>query len=135
MTRLFTIQPHAWPAPPSPWSFSTLREIEACPRRWALSSAAYPEIWQSAGYPPSLTVKALAGQVIHEAVELISTSLSQSACTNLRDAAAVEVLRRIGGLTAILRSLIESNLARVRINPRMSHAVEQIAMELFRDIP
>ena len=40
-----------WPEPPKFWSFSSLREAKACPRRYALSRATYSEIWDKRGYP------------------------------------------------------------------------------------
>src|SRR2546430_2535646 len=50
------VSPSTWPSPPTEMSVSTLRELEACPRRWALSSARYPEIWDRVGYPPKLNI-------------------------------------------------------------------------------
>jgi len=31
-----TVAPATWPRPPADMTVSTLNEIEACPRRWAL---------------------------------------------------------------------------------------------------
>ena len=46
--------PHAWADVPAWMSFSDLRNIEGCPRRWSLSSASYPDIWSGRGYPPKM---------------------------------------------------------------------------------
>src|SRR4051812_17115060 len=89
--------PGAWPGLPSTWSFSVLREIESCPRRWALRAAEYPTIWDGAGYPPLLSIRGLEGQVIHEAVKKVAAALSEGGCQSARDGAAVEVLRGLGG--------------------------------------
>ena len=43
--------PDTWPEPPREMSVSSLRAIESCPRRWALSTASYPNLWRGIGYP------------------------------------------------------------------------------------
>lgn len=53
-THWRVVTPATWPAPPAVMSVSTYAEIEECPRRWALSSAEYPELWGGRGYPPKL---------------------------------------------------------------------------------
>ena len=55
------LAPTTWPDPPAEMSVSTNAEIDECPRRWALSAANYPDIWDGRGYPPKLQVAALAG--------------------------------------------------------------------------
>lgn len=57
-------QPSAWPKAPRCMSFSTLSELEACPRRWALSVADYPHVWEKRGYPPRPQITALEGAVV-----------------------------------------------------------------------
>ena len=39
------------PGPPPLWSFSSLREVGACPRRYALARASYPDLWDGRGLP------------------------------------------------------------------------------------
>jgi len=127
--------PDAWPDLPSAWSFSVLREIESCPRRWALRAAEYPNIWESSGYPPLLSVRGLEGQVIHEAVKRIAGALSEGGCQSVSDSAAVEVLRGLGGYTKVLNELIEKVVGRHRSNPRMQRVQEQVSAELGREVP
>ena len=67
-THWRVVTPATWPAPPAEMSVSTYAEIEECPRRWALSSAEYPELWGGRGYPPKLQVAALAGIKTHTSV-------------------------------------------------------------------
>jgi hypothetical protein len=129
------IQPSHWPSRPSPWSFSVLKGIEDCPRRWALSAAAYPEIWDFTGYPPLMNVKALAGQVIHEAIKKISAALMDAGCGSMRESAAVPILRDIGGFTNVLNTILERTVGRYRANPRVARVLDRITAELIRDIP
>jgi hypothetical protein len=129
------LQPSGWPGPPSPWSFSVLKGIEDCPRRWALSAGTYPDVWDSTGYPPLINVKALAGQVIHEAIKKISSALMDAGCRSMRDGAAVPILRDIGGFTNVLNAIIERTVGRYRANPRVARVVDRSTAELIRDIP
>src|ERR1035437_6208974 len=128
-------EPRAWPGLPSMRSFSVLREIESCPRRWALGAAEYPTVWDGTGYPPLLSVKALEGQVIHEAVKRIAAALSEGGCHSIRDSAAVEVLRDVGGFTKVLHRVIEQVVGRHRTNPRMARVQEQLGAALVREVP
>src|SRR4051794_21748091 len=106
--EMFTITaPKAWPEPPSPWYFSVLMQIERCPRRWALSSAAFPELWDGKGFPPALNSRALAGQVIHDVIGIVSLAMADAGCSHARDAAAVDVLRKMGGFNVLLRDSID----------------------------
>ncbi|MGD0779140.1 MAG: PD-(D/E)XK nuclease family protein [Candidatus Solibacter sp.] len=133
---MFTvITPKAWPAPPAPWHFSVLKEIEACPRRWALSAAAFPDVWEGVGYPPAVNSKALAGQVIHAVVSLACVALADAGCSRLRDAAAVEVLRRMGGFTNVLRQTIDRIIDRHRKNPRLRYSLDHVRNDLLQEIP
>ena len=43
--------PAEWPKAPKWMSFSTLYELEACPRRWSLNTAEYPTICDQQRYP------------------------------------------------------------------------------------
>jgi len=127
--------PGAWPSPPSTWSFSVLREVESCPRRWALRASEYPTVWDGTGYPPLLSVKALEGQVIHETVKKIAAALSEGGCQSVREAASVEVLRALGGFTKVLNEVMEQVVGRHRGNPRMERVQEQVGAELLRAVP
>ena len=111
--------PATWPEPPREMSVSSLRAIEACPRRWALAAASYPELWQGAGYPPRIQLSRLTGTVVHRAIERIVSSLALADCGSLSDPCAPAVIRELGGFTSILRSCIEETVARQAGNPRI----------------
>lgn len=127
--------PQTWPEAPSPWNFSVLKEIEACPRRWALSAAAYPDVWGGTGYPRALNTNALKGQIIHAVVTTVSSALATAGCVSARDGAAVEVLRGLGGMTGVLQEAIDRALERHRKNPRAVRAMDRVRNDLLKDIP
>lgn len=110
-------------------------EIEECPRRWALSAAAYPELWSGRGYPPKLQVAALAGSVVHLALELITKRLMQAGVPLLSDPCATQVLRELGGYTRIVEGCVERILKRYADNPRASALVDHAQRTLQGQVP
>lgn len=113
----------AWgyfPEMPPLWSFSSLKDVEACPRRWMLSRASYPDIWDKRGYPQVPHPAALLGDVIHRALEVIVEALNSSGCTATNASDAVEILRGLGGLSAVLREAIADKVEGLADNPRIS---------------
>lgn len=133
---MFTITaPKTWPAPPSLWTFSLLKQVEDCPRRWALAAAAFPELWDGAGYPRALNAKALAGQIIHSVVGQVSLAIADAGCSHVRDAAAIDVLRKMGGFSLLLRAAINGVIERHRTNPRVRDTLELLRKELVQDMP
>src|SRR5690348_5755829 len=107
-------------------SVSTHADIEECPRRWALGAAQYPDIWSGRGYPPRLQVAALAGSVVHLALELITKQLTVAGVPSLTDPSATQVLRELGGYTRVVEDCVDRLLRRFSDNPRalplMEHA-------------
>jgi PD-(D/E)XK nuclease superfamily len=120
------LAPTTWPDPPSEMSVSTYAEIDECPRRWALGAAEYPDIWSRRGYPPKLQATALAGSVVHLALELITKQLMRAGVPSLNDGSATQVLRGLGGYTRVVEDCVERILKRFSDNPRalplMEHA-------------
>ncbi|MCZ2152959.1 MAG: PD-(D/E)XK nuclease family protein [Bryobacterales bacterium] len=134
--KMFAISsPAYWSAIPAPWHFSALKDVEECPRRWALSSARYPDMWDSGGYPPVLNAKALAGQVIHAAVRAVTLAFAEAGCADVRDATGVKVLRSMGGFTAILHGAIDRVLDRQPTNPRVRERLDVLTSELLQSVP
>ncbi|MFL0241974.1 PD-(D/E)XK nuclease family protein [Mycobacterium sp. SMC-17] len=107
------------PAPPSNWSYSALKEVEACPRKYALSRARYPDLWGGRGYPRLPTTAALMGDVIHDALETIVTALADHGCRSATGPAAIGVLRGLNGLTAVVERSLARRLERLMDNPRI----------------
>lgn len=60
-----------WALEPDWFSYSSFRELEACPRRWMLRRASFPAVWDRHGYPEVPYLASLRGDVVHRALEQI----------------------------------------------------------------
>jgi hypothetical protein len=127
--------PDRWPDPPTDMTVTTLLEIEACPRRWALMAASYPTLWSGRGYPPRLTLAGLGGTVVHLALEQITRAFVEAGCRSSAEPAAVQVMRALGGYTSILHNCIQVVQNRILSNPRASRIGDQITRSLRAQIP
>lgn len=127
--------PSDWAEAPEWMSFSRLREIEACPRRWSLASASYHEIWSRRGYPPKVYLAPLAGQIIHAALETIVTSLNRAGCVSVKDETFVRVMRELGGYTRIVEGTIKNICNDLQDNPRFTAKYNYISTKLRDSVP
>nr|ART37110.1 D86 [uncultured bacterium] len=116
-------------------SVSTHAEIDECPRRWALSAAEYPELWSGRGYPPKLQLAALAGSVVHLALEVITKEFTRAGVPSLSDPSAPQVLRELGGYTHVLEECVERILKRYVDNPRAGALMEHAQRTLRGQVP
>lgn len=130
-----SVAPNAWPDPPAEMTVSALREIEACPRRWALSLADYPSLWGDRGYPARANVKALAGTVVHTVLETVTKELVKAGCPSVLDASAVTVLQQLGGWSKVVGLAIDRLVARCAANPRLSRLSEYFSRSLRAMVP
>ena len=116
-------------------SFSALRDIEECPRRWGLKNATFPQFVGVSGYPTKPSVPAFRGLVIHSVLEEI---LRRSAGEKEKTLGArvVHVLREGGGLSLIVQDQAESILKKYNRNPRAQYlsAVIQRQPEFFSQV-
>lgn len=108
------------PEVPPIWSYSSLEDVEGCPRRYALSRADYPDLWDRRGYPRLPVPAAIRGDVVHGALEIIVKALVKANCRSTRSAEAVAVLRELGGYTKVAEDVLSTQLARFDANPRLS---------------
>src|SRR5688572_25177922 len=100
-------KPAAWPREPAVFSFSTLMAVELCPRQWALRNASYViDDAEIRGYPQSIGMARLVGQILHLACESIVRADSVQAVSGVGGR-----LRSLGGASQILRSAIDSALS------------------------
>lgn len=127
--------PVTWPEAPPEMSVTTLAEVDACPRRWALGAASYPEIWDGRGYPPRARLRTLAGTVVHLVLETITRELVRARCPSVQDPAAISVMRVLGGYTKIVNDCIDRVLERLASNPRATHLLEYAARSLRGQVP
>lgn len=122
--------------PPDHWSYSSLKEVAACPRRYALERASYPDLWDRLGYPPLPTAAALFGNVVHGALEAIVKALTEAGVQSLNAVEATKVLRGMGGLTAVVEEATSRQLAPLDANPRLDvDRRQRIARDLRAQTP
>ncbi|MEH0843119.1 PD-(D/E)XK nuclease family protein [Micromonospora sp. CPCC 205711] len=125
-----------WPQRPDLWSYSSLKEVEACPRRWMLTRAQYPDLWSRSGYPMMPVIAAVFGDVVHSSLEAILKALVAAGCESTRVAGAAHVLRELGGITAVVEHALKDRLARLVGNPRLNRdRGRRVGRELSDRVP
>lgn len=125
-----------WPTTPALWSYSSLKEMEVCPRRWMLSRATYPDLWDRRGYPALPAVAVIFGNVVHGVVERLAQSLADAGIDSATPGAVIRVLGDQGGWRGIVMREIEHQLARFDDNPRANaERVERVREELIHRAP
>ncbi|RJX20734.1 MAG: hypothetical protein C4575_05770 [Desulforudis sp.] len=127
--------PATWPDLPKEMTFTTLSEIESCPRRWALGAAHYPEIWEGRGYPQSVQPSTAAGSVVHLALETIMKGLVSAGCASVQDPAVFNVMKSLGGYTTIINKCADQVLGRFADNPRAQGLLESVSRFLRSQAP
>jgi hypothetical protein len=124
------------PGPPEHWSYSTLKEVELCPRRYVLGHATYPELWEGFGYPQTPNPAALFGDIVHDALERVIRALAKAGSTSSNSEAGFAVLQELGGYTAVAEAALSSRLQRLDGNPRVSPERRgRLEQQLERRIP
>jgi hypothetical protein len=124
-----------WAATPAKWSYSSLGEVEACPRRWMLGRAAYPTIWNRSGYPGRPSPGGIRGTVMHRAIEMVLERLTAAGCPTVGDPAATAVLKALGGYTKLVETVLENELTNLGQNPRAAPIVDALALQLRSGVP
>jgi len=132
-------------------SYSVLRDIETCPRRWSLRRADYSGCWNGRGYPGAPAFGTIEGQLVHASLERIvktAGAVEDARDTkgdghNASDLASahkpihdvIESLRRLGGITPVLSAELATLVTTWKSNPRMRHRVREWEAELQRRLP
>lgn len=129
------VRPDKWPDPPTRFSYSALKEIETCARRWALTRGDYSASLGRKGYPRKPREGTLAGEVAHLALQKIATALQTAGCMGPDDPAVVAALRGLGGLSAVLESCTGEVMGDAATNPRAAHRMEHLRSDLMRRLP
>lgn len=127
--------PAEWPPAPTAMSFTALRAIEQCPLSWSLSRATYPHLWGERGYPGRAMIGTISGQILHLAMESISSSLVLSEGDSTVESRVVSVLISLGGLTAVLRKAADAVCSSLRTNPRINHRLPELLQLIERELP
>jgi PD-(D/E)XK nuclease superfamily len=131
---LFATPPFQWAPVPDWCSFWWLIEVETCPRRVALRSANYPDVWNKTGYPPKPQVAAIVGQIVHATVGTIVTTLRSRGAASVREPDAISILRELGGFSKIISRVVTEVLDRIADNPRL-HSTDRLQSEILRRLP
>ncbi len=109
MTDLYTLQgPTKWAAPPAGFSFSSLHAIDACPRRWQMLRSEWGE---HARFPQRAHPKAVEGNIVHRALELLIRALGRAGRPALGSTAFREVIREMGFWELFRADIDEANAA------------------------
>lgn len=66
--------PSKWAQPPARFSFSSLQAVSACPRRWQLLHSEWGSFRR---FPERVHPSAVEGQIVHEALDLLSRALGR----------------------------------------------------------
>ena len=114
------------------WSASTLKEVEECPKRFALRRASFPEIWSRTGFPNRISTAQVKGIVVHEVVSKIMNSLQNS--SELPEISVLTFLKERGGYLELLKITLEKELLLASSNPRARLMVESIKQEILSDL-
>ncbi|HEY9226892.1 MAG TPA: PD-(D/E)XK nuclease family protein, partial [Gemmatimonadaceae bacterium] len=101
----------------------------------------YPQLSSEKGYPSAAAPGAIAGQVVHAALERI-VGAAREAVANGRCATegepmglVVDVLRSLGGISAVLEAVIAGIVTEWDANPRVRPRARELADELRRQVP
>lgn len=124
------------PDPPRYWSYSSLKEVETCPRRYVLGHALFPDLWDGIGYPQLPYQAALFGSVVHDSLARIIAALAQAGCFATNSPGAVSVLRELGGYSEVAREALGRRLRKMEGNPRVdADRLTRIQEQLEARIP
>lgn len=124
-----------WPSLPEWFSYSSLAELDLCPRRWSLERATYPDLWTGRGYPDLPHVASLLGDIIHGSLEQIVRAFADAGVVDTRSVEAVHVLRDLGGYTAIVTSVLQERVASLDSNPRIASRRQAFERALRDRVP
>jgi len=116
-------------------SFTTINEIETCPQKWLLQNSNYPNTWDHKGYPKSITISRLEGEILHVALKKITTLFIENKCENIYDEKAVFILRKEGGYNKIISDCVKDVLAQYKGNPRYEIKREPYLKLIKQKIP
>jgi len=127
--------PSTWPSAPDQMTFTALKEIETCPRRFALGAANYPHIWTHAAYPQRLNLASLAGTLVHNVIEAVLSQLAREGCDHIHSDQTVVVMRRLGGFSRILEDNLSRLLRSYESNPRVLRTIDATKRLLRAQLP
>lgn len=127
--------PKTWATVPKVMSYSRLRAIEKCPRSWSLNHSKYENLGRVGSYPSKPNFHTVIGNVIHLAIEKLINKLSESDCKTFTHPRSIEVLKSLGGFTALVELSLDETLVRLSTNQRSSEVIGYLEEEIRGNIP
>lgn len=118
------------PEPLTTMSYSTLVDAERCPRRWWLTHARYPHLWNEWGYPQPFSLPLSTGRIVHRAIETLIKAADSSDTNEHGPMALAAALHRIGGYMHLLNCSMLEEIDALRRNPRVEEQLEWIERDL-----
>jgi hypothetical protein len=100
-----------------------------------LRRATYPDIWNRRGYPESPSLPALAGDIIHHALELVIKAMASRGCETANAPCAVQAMQELGGYTAVVSAAADRRLAALEGNPRIQDRIATLRQALHQRRP
>lgn len=123
--------PDQWPDIPKWLTYSTVKQVEECPRQWGLKRGKYPNVWDEYGYPPQTSIPILRGRVIHRSVEKILNAMRDGDPSSSPQA----IVEKLGGYSAVVEAEIEAVLDQnVLSNPRMHSQATDMESDLRESV-
>ena len=127
--------PCEWATPPEFWSLSSLRDVESCPRRWALRRSSYSLLGAEHSYPSRPSLPVVEGVVVHEALEVLIRALVEAGCTTMHSESAISVMRHLGGISTVITKAIDNALRGYDGNVRAENLKDRLGEVLKSRTP
>jgi hypothetical protein len=130
------LSPSQAPRLPSHYSYTSLVQIENCPRRWWLSHSEYHG-WDG-GYPEPVSPAAMLGSIVHATLERFSADYARVISTG--DEKAIQEFRKQFPLRATVQAERQTFLLRAKTNIRTDLAALEAnvsvdaCISLFKDL-
>lgn len=133
----FLARPTEWAAPPKMYSFSSLKQIDECPRRWQLQYSKYEGLDR---YPSRPNPAAVEGRIIHSLLEKLFRALACYGMPLIGSETFQKCISEIDINLAISRSIRDYE-ERIALNPRghgfqLRSSIQQLrnkVVQIFRD--
>ena len=116
-------------------SFHILQEAERCPLASVLRRSQYSQLWNRSGYPKKPIVPAAIGIIVHSSAQRLMRELMKDGVCSTRDEKAIETLRRLGGLSAVIKEEMSAFIQSEQINPRFQSFALAFERNLTNKLP
>lgn len=123
--------PTEWAQAPAEFSFSSLREMEACPRRWQLAHSSYQTLKRC----PSRAVEAaIVGTIIHEVLEALVGALTDRGLPEPDSDLWCEAMAAVGVMATVRAKLVRVEQEHVHHPRDPGFRVKRTAREINNEV-